>query len=73
MKSKQRSERSTTFAEGGAAKMHSRQTANPQKPAVTGHAVKGGNAKRAVGGPKTSGVSLSKVAVPGHTGPVRKR
>jgi hypothetical protein len=73
VKSKQRSERSTTFAEGGAGKMHPRQSANPQKPAVTGHAVKGGNVKRAVGGPKTSGASVSKVAVPGHTGPVKGR
>jgi hypothetical protein len=67
-------QRAKTFAEGGDTRMAKPQAANPQKPAVTGHAVKGGNVKRAVGGPPTRGVSLSKTAVPGHTGPVvRKR
>jgi len=54
--------------------MHKQQAAGPAKPAMTGKATTAAPGKRAAsGGPKTSGVSLSKVAVPGHTAPVRKR
>jgi hypothetical protein len=74
MKSKQRSEHSTTFAEGGIAnKMFGKQSAGPAAPARTGktQSVAPG-AKSAKGGPRTSGHSLSTPAKAGRTGPVRK-
>jgi hypothetical protein len=73
-KPKKESERGATFAEGGSTRMHKPQSANPQKPGTTAHAVKGAapGAKAAKGGPPTRGVSLSRPATAGHTAPVRK-
>jgi hypothetical protein len=62
-----------SFGVGGSTKMHKQQAAGPAVPAHTGKvqtAVPG--SKRAVGGPRTTGVSLSKPAAAGHTSPVRK-
>jgi hypothetical protein len=74
MKPKQESERGTTFARGGKARMLPEQAASPQKPGRTGHAVKGSapGKRAAAGGPRTSGHTLAKPAAPGHTAPLRK-
>jgi|SoimicMinimDraft_4_1059732.scaffolds.fasta_scaffold187673_1 hypothetical protein len=71
-KSKQQSERDKTFAKGGQTRMLPKQSAGPQKPAATGHAVKGGapGAKSSRGGPPQRGVSLSVPAKAGATGNV---
>jgi hypothetical protein len=74
--SKQDRERGAAYArggKGGANEMLPEQAANPQKPAVTGHDVKGAapGAKYARGGPKNVGYGLSLPAVGGHTAPVR--
>ena len=66
MKSKQKSERTTAFAKGGAGKMFPKQTAGPQRPGSTAHAVKGGASKHASGGPKLRGHSVAKPAAPGR-------
>jgi hypothetical protein len=65
--------RGAVYAEGGDDKMFKEQAANPQKPAVTGHAVKGTapGARAAKGGPRNTGYGLSLPAVGGHTAPVR--
>jgi hypothetical protein len=79
-KSKQESERPTTFAKGGAAnrmlgkgdrtRTASSDAANTQAQGVTGHKTSlGQNLKQAAGGSRTSGAaSLSKPAAPGRTG-----
>lgn len=67
-KSKQQSERDKTFAKGGQTRMLPKQSAGPQKPGGTAHAVNPGS-KRAAGGPKQHGVSLSRPAKAGHTAP----
>jgi hypothetical protein len=74
--SKRDREHGAAFAKGGKGapnKMLPEQAANPQKPAVTGHAVKGAapGARSAKGGPKNVGYGLSLPAVGGHTAPVR--
>jgi hypothetical protein len=74
MRSKQLSEHGTTFAKGGKTAMHRQQAAGPAKPAVTGKAQTAAPGKRAAsGGPKTHGVSVSKAAAAGRTGPVKGR
>jgi hypothetical protein len=64
-------ERGATYARGGNDRMFPEQAANPQKPAVTGHAVKGGapGAKAARGGPPVRVGGLSVPAQGGRTGP----
>ena len=71
---KQTAQRGTTFAKGGAGKMFSKQTAGPQRPGVTAHAVKRGaaGAKSAKGGPPMRGTSSAAAAKAGHTSQIRK-
>jgi hypothetical protein len=71
-KPKKESERDKTFAKGGRDHMLPKQSAGPQKPAATGHAVKGGapGAKSSRGGPPLRGVSSSVPAKAGATGNV---
>ena len=66
--------RDASYASGGSTRMLPKQAANPQRPGVTSHAVKGSapGAKRAAGGPRTSGLSSSTPARAGHTAPPRK-
>lgn len=71
-KLKQQSERDKTFAKGGQTRMLPKQSAGPQKPGGTAHAVNPG-AKRAAGGPPVRGVSASTPAKPGRTGPLKGR
>ena len=63
-----------SYAEGGKGnrnKMFPEQAANPQKPGLTSHAVKGDapGAKRAVGGRSPPVGGTSERARPGRTGP----
>jgi hypothetical protein len=75
--SKQKSERNTRYAEGGSrGRMFPEQAANPQKPGVTAHAVKGAapGKRAASGGSKTErGVSLAVPAAAGRTAPPNKK
>jgi hypothetical protein len=77
MKPKSRSKaerlRDASYAEGGKDKMFPEQAANPQRPGVTAHDVKGSapGARTARGGPKNQGYGLSLPAQPGRTAPAR--
>ena len=74
-KSKKETMRPARFAEGGPRSMFPEQAANPQKPGITAHAVKGGAPGKhaAAGGPKTArGVSAAVPAAAGRTAPPRK-
>jgi len=65
--------RAATYATGGSNRSHKAQAAGPAKAAQTGKAQNPApGAKHAKGGPKTSGLSVSKSAVPGRTAPTRK-
>jgi hypothetical protein len=65
--------RGTTFARGGSTKMFKPQAAGPDRPGNTGKdQTAAPGAKRASGGPRTSGYSLSLPAVGGHCAPIRK-
>jgi hypothetical protein len=66
--------RDASFAEGGTARMAKPQAAGPARSGTTGKIQSSApGAKRAVGGPKTSGHSLSTPAKHGHTAPVREK
>jgi hypothetical protein len=61
-------QRPAVLAKGGRDHMLPKQSAGPQKPGGTAHAVNPGS-KRAAGGTKQRGVSLSRPAKAGHTAP----
>jgi hypothetical protein len=72
---KQKNERTrgASFAAGGTGHMVKPQAAGPAKPAITGKIQSPApGAKRASGGPRTTGVALAKPAAPGRTAPPTK-
>jgi len=70
---KKSAQRPVTFGKGGSTKMFKPQSAAPDRPGNTGKDQSSApGAKRASGGPQTSGHSLSLPAAAGHTAPPRK-
>jgi hypothetical protein len=66
-------QRRITFGKGGSTKMFGKQAAGTDKPGNTGKDQSPApGAKRAVGGHRTTGHSLSMPAKAGHTAPPRK-
>jgi hypothetical protein len=69
-KSKKESQRDTTFARGGRAKMFKQQAAGPDRPGNVGKDQSPApGAKYARGGPKVSAGGFARRAIGGHTGP----
>jgi hypothetical protein len=70
---KKSAQRPATFGKGGATKMFKPQAAGTDRPGNTGKDQSPApGAQRAVGGPRTTGHSLSLPAAAGHTAPPRK-